>query len=372
MTSFEQTALWNYVLPEDRIAAAPAERRSGSRLLVVPPTGSLQDLSFTALPDLLDPGDLLVVNDVRVTPARLHCARASGGRVEVLVVGFEGEGRWTDGRSLVAMHRSNRALQAGESLVIAGHAAGLRYVGPTDEGLSGFQVEGDVSAAAILDAVGALPLPPYILKRRSEDPASAAVSDAERYQTVFAREAGAVAAPTAGLHFDATVLGELAARGIERAAITLRVGAGTFRPVRAEDGLAGHRMHREHFTVPSETAEAVARARARGGRVVAVGTTVVRALEAAAGGSGATPELAVGDQWTELLIAPGHRFRVVDALITNFHLPRSTLLALVAAFGGVEQMTRAYMHAVASGYRFYSYGDAMFLPQCAPEVPEQP
>jgi S-adenosylmethionine:tRNA ribosyltransferase-isomerase len=308
--------------------------------------GALRHHLFRDLPDLLAPGDLLVVNRSRVFPARLRGRRATGGEAEILLIRDQGEGRWE------AMVRPGRHLRPGQkvtldddlSVVIESEALaadGRRRVRLLSK-------RRDVAAG--LDRCGHTPLPPYI--RRPDRP-----SDRERYQTVYAREPGSVAAPTAGLHFTPAVLGRLKERGVETAEVVLHVGPGTFRPVTASR-VEDHRLDPEPFVVPPETASAVAAARARGGKVVAVGTTTVRTLETVARGGG----LIGADQGeTALVIVPGYTFRVVDALLTNFHLPRSSLLMLVSAFAGHQPVLQAYAEAVRAGYRFYSYGDAMLI-----------
>lgn len=352
MTDLLDASAYDYALPRELIAATPADKRSASRLLHLGDQG-LVDHSFSDLPSLLRAGDLLVVNDARVSPVRLHGKRASGGKVEVFVVGFGQEGHWDDPTApLVAMLRSNRRVAEGEVVDIDG--VGVEVLS-RDGKLARCRVR-DGDAWSLLDSRGAIPLPPYILKRRAElespidDPL-----DTTRYQTVFARAPGAVAAPTAGLHFDDAVLSDLTGRGIGVASVTLHVGIGTFAPVQTER-LDEHAMHTEHYAVPDETADRIEQTRAAGGRVIAVGTTVVRTLESAFDGS----VLRRGHGGTELFIRPGYRFGIVDGLVTNFHLPRSTLLALVSAFCGYEAARAAYEHAVANAYRFYSYGDAMF------------
>lgn len=327
-----------YSLPERLIAQSPAERRDASRLLHVRRDG-LEHLQFTSFPDLLRPGDLLVVNDTRVIKARLHGRKDSGGRVEVLVERIE-----ADDVALCQV-RVSKPLKPGRAVTVGRHRVEV------------IEREGDFyrlrfpgAVTDILDEVGEVPLPPYI-----ERPAGGC--DLERYQTVYARRSGAVAAPTAGLHFTRAVLAAVQARGVELAQVTLHVGAGTFQPVRVTD-VTAHRLHSERYDVPEPAAEAVARCRARGGRVVAVGTTVVRTLESAAGEGG---RVDAGAGETSLFITPGFRFRVVDALLTNFHLPESTLLMLVCAFGGHRRVLEAYDAAVSAGYRFFSYGDAMYL-----------
>jgi len=339
-----RVADFHYDLPPELIAQQPLAERRASRLLVVDAAGdSLHDAHFTGLPDHLRAGDLLVFNDTRVIPARLRGRKAgSGGRVEVLV-----ERPDADGRSALCHLRASRAPSAGTVLELADGALTATVTGRVDDLFALDFGPGDALVER-LECHGEMPLPPYI-----DRPAEAA--DRERYQTVYARHAGAVAAPTAGLHFDEAMLARLAERGVESAHVTLHVGAGTFRPVRSER-VEDHRMHAECYVVPAAAARAIAAARARGSRVIAVGTTVVRTLEAAAAGTGMV-EAGTGE--TRLFLAPGARFRVVDGLVTNFHLPGSTLLMLVCAFAGHERVLRAYRHAVEQRYRFFSYGDAM-------------
>lgn len=332
---------FHYELPDELIARRPTARRSDSRLLRLDGgTGRVADLGFRDLPSLLRPGDLLVFNDTRVVPARLHGHKEeTGGKVEVLLERLVGP------RHALVQLRSSKSPAAGSSIVIAG---GPRVVVEGREGdfwILAFEED----AAGVFERCGEMPLPPYL--RRAAEP-----FDRERYQTVYAREPGAVAAPTAGLHFDSDVLADCAARGVGTAHVTLHVGAGTFQPVRVDD-VREHRMHAELAVVPAATVAAITACRAREGRVVAVGTTAVRALESAAA-QGPLAEYA-GD--TRLFIAPGYRFRVVDALVTNFHLPESTLLMLVSAFAGRDHVLAAYRHAVERRYRFFSYGDAMFV-----------
>ncbi len=333
---------FHYELPPERIARFPLPERAASRLLELRlPRGSIVDRRVRDLVELLRPGDLLVLNDTRVIPARLLGRKDTGGRVEILV-----ERILAPDRALAHVRASKAPRPGGELRLEDGtrlEVSGRR------EALFELAFPPDRPVMDVLQALGHVPLPPYL--RRPDTP-----QDRERYQTVYAREPGAVAAPTAGLHFDAALLDALRKRGVGTARITLHVGAGTFQPVRVER-IEAHRMHPEWLRVSQSVCEAVTRARARGGRVVAVGTTVVRALETAAAGG----PLAPFEGETRLFITPGYRFRVVDALLTNFHLPESTLLMLVCAFGGHEVVMRAYRHAVAAGYRFYSYGDAMFL-----------
>jgi S-adenosylmethionine:tRNA ribosyltransferase-isomerase len=336
---------FHYELPEALIAQRPAPERAASRLLVLDARGA-HDRRFAELPQLLAAGDLLVVNDTRVIKARLLARKPTGGRVELLIERIEGAHR------ALCQLRASKATPPGTELVLDG---GPRLtVGERRADL--FEVASpELPIDELLEAHGHVPLPPYV--ERPDDGA-----DRERYQTVYARAPGAVAAPTAGLHFDRPLLDALAARGVETASVTLHVGAGTFQPVRVDD-LAGHTMHPERVEVGAATVAAIERTRARGGRVVAVGTTVVRSLESAASGGALVPYS--GE--TRLFIVPGHRFSSVDLLVTNFHLPESTLLMLVAAFGGMQRVMAAYRHAVAARYRFFSYGDAMLV-HPAPEA----
>jgi S-adenosylmethionine:tRNA ribosyltransferase-isomerase len=339
----------DFALPEELIAQAPLEARGASRLLLLPRAGGAsRNLHFDDLPDLLAPGDLVVLNDSRVIPARLVGQKASGGRVEVLLVEPSpgvppGEpARW------LAMAQASKPIRVGASMDFEG--LGAEVVRVAGEGFYEVRFDRDEAGLArALERVGRIPLPPYI--RRAPD-----ATDRERYQTVIAREPGSVAAPTAGLHFTPELLARLASRGVARATVTLHVGPGTFLPVRAAR-LEEHRMHAERYEVPEETCRAFDAARQRGGRVVAVGTTVVRALESSFSPDG----LAAGPGRTDIFIRPGHVFRAVDGLLTNFHLPRSTLLALVCAFGGTGRVLPAYREAVAARYRFFSYGDAMAI-----------
>ncbi|MFU8895603.1 MAG: tRNA preQ1(34) S-adenosylmethionine ribosyltransferase-isomerase QueA [Gammaproteobacteria bacterium] len=343
---------FNYDLPESLIAQAPLDDRSASRLLVVDgAAGRWRDAGFRDLPGFLQPGDLLVLNDTRVIPARVFGQKESGGRVELLVERLVGE------RGVIGQLRASKSPAPGGRLRFEGDASAV-VVARTGHDGDLFELAFDRPVLPWLEVAGHMPLPPYIHRAANE-------SDQARYQTIFGRQPGAVAAPTAGLHFDEPLLAALAARGVETATVTLHVGAGTFQPVRSEDPRA-HRLHAERVTVDASTCAAVAAARARGGRVVAVGTTVVRSLEAAAAGG----RLAPLEGETELFILPGYRFQVVDALVTNFHLPESSLLMLVCAFAGQDTVLGAYRHAVAAGYRFFSYGDAMLLTP-APGVREE-
>lgn len=335
---------FDYALPPELIAQTPPLERSGGRLLCVDPDeGPFRDRRVTDLPSELHADDLLVLNDTRVIRARLHGVKASGGRIEAMIE------RPLDARRALAQLRASKSPKPGGVLHF-GNGALNAVVRGRDGDLFELEFETEDLLSA-LDQWGELPLPPYIERTPGAD-------DDRRYQTVWAREPGAVAAPTAGLHFDDAMLAAVHARGVRVAHVTLHVGAGTFQPVRVDD-LNAHRMHAERVAVDAALVEAVAATRARGGRVVAVGTTVVRALESAAA---ATGQLAPFSGETRLFITPGYSWRVVDALMTNFHLPQSTLLMLVSAFGGYERIMAAYRHAVAERYRFFSYGDAMWLP----------
>ena len=344
---------FDFELPPELIAQHPAAERSGSRLLdgTVAP---FADRVFRELPALLREGDLMVFNDTRVIKARLFGAKASGGGVELLVE------RVLPPDEAWAHIRASKSPRPGSTLRFGDAAAGTGFeaqvlgrCGP-DDALFHLRFPGDVFA--LLEQHGHVPLPPYIAHADEAD-------DVRRYQTVFADRPGAVAAPTAALHFDAALLAAIAARGVQSARVTLHVGAGTFQPVRSDD-LGQHQMHTEWFDVPQATVDAVARTRAAGGRVVAIGTTTVRALESAAVASeqaGRPGALQAGAGETRIFITPGYRFRVVDRLVTNFHLPKSTLMMLVSAFSGTRRIRALYAHAIAQRYRFFSYGDAMLL-----------
>ncbi len=335
---------FTFDLPPELIAQAPLAERSASRLLAVDgATGAIDDRLFTDLPGLLQAGDLLVFNDTRVVAARIFGSKPSGGRVELFL-----ERPIAERRALAQM-RASKAIRPGLEVMTAGGV--VRVV---ERHADLWEVETPTEVLAFFDAHGQMPLPPYIAREAGE-------LDRERYQSLFARVPGAVAAPTASLHFDAPLLARIADRGVLTARVTLHVGAGTFQPLRVDD-LAQHVMHAERFVVDAALVEAVQACRARGGRVVAVGTTAARALESAAAGG----ELAPGHGDTRLFITPGYRFRVVDALVTNFHLPESTLLMLVSAFAGRELILAAYAQAVRERYRFFSYGDAMLLTPCRP------
>jgi len=335
---------FDYALPVELIAQTPLPQRSASRLLVVDGERRI-DSNFVDLPQWLRAGDLLVLNDSRVLHARLLGHKESGGQVEILVE------RLLDRHTVLAQLRASKSPRPGSRLWLEDELD-VEVLG-RDAEFYRLRFSGD--AAELIERHGRLPLPPYI-ERAAEAP------DEERYQTVYARERGSVAAPTAGLHFDQALLGDLRGKGIDIAYVTLHVGAGTFQPVRVSD-LAQHRMHTESYVLPQPTADAIAATRARGGRIVAVGTTSLRVLESAA----LEGNMKVGAGETALFVTPGFGFRAVDALITNFHLPKSTLLMLVAAFGGLDEIRSAYKHAIAARYRFFSYGDAMLLHRSRPQ-----
>jgi S-adenosylmethionine:tRNA ribosyltransferase-isomerase len=337
---------FDFELPEQLIAQVPVTPRDASRLLVLPRDGRVRHRAFADLPSLLRAGDLLVFNDTRVIPARLVGYKAdTGGKAELLLLEpLDGEmgARWR------AMGQSSKALRAGVLLQFGALEAKVEAV--LGDGFYDVRLDREgAELEAALAHVGRIPLPPYI--RRDAGPV-----DAERYQTIFARSPGSAAAPTAGLHFTPEVLAALEARGVERAAVTLHVGPGTFLPFRGES-LEAHRMHEERYDVPEATVRAFDACRARGGRVVAVGTTAVRTLESACSGG----RLVAGPGRTALFIVPGYRFQTADLLVTNFHLPRTTLVVLVSAFGGRERVLAAYRDAVQEKYRFFSYGDAMLV-----------
>jgi len=330
---------FDYELPPELIAQAPLAERSASRLLIV--GEDLDDRQFSDLPDYIRPGDLLVFNDTRVLHARLHGTKTSGGQIEVLIE------RPVGPHEALAQIRASKSPKPGSTLRLA-DAFDVTVLGRVGEFFH-LRFPDDEDLVQLLERHGKLPLPPYIQRAAGD-------ADESRYQTVYARSPGSVAAPTAGLHFDESVLKRVAERGAKCAWLTLHVGAGTFQPVRVDD-LGEHSMHCERYVIPQETVDAIAATRAAGGRVIAVGTTSMRALEAAA----QEGPLAAGSGETEIFILPGFRFRVVDALVTNFHLPKSTLLMLVSAFAGMDTMRQAYRHAIAQRYRFFSYGDAMLL-----------
>ncbi|MGZ8183469.1 MAG: tRNA preQ1(34) S-adenosylmethionine ribosyltransferase-isomerase QueA [Methylobacter sp.] len=333
---------FNYLLPEALIAQKPLAERTASRLLCMDRnTGRIADRQFIDFIDLIDERDLLVFNDTKVIPARLFGKKQSGGKVEILIE------RILDDHHAIAHVRASKAAKAG-TLIELDNGYDCEVLGRTDD-LFHLEFKGEPSLLTILEQIGHIPLPPYITREDDQ-------SDLARYQTVFAREVGAVAAPTAGLHFDQAMMEKLKAKGVQSAFVTLHVGSGTFQPVRVEN-LSEHLMHKEYFAVLPEAVAAVQQAKARGGRVVAIGTTAVRALESAS--KSGRLEAGFGD--TDLFITPGYQFKSVDAILTNFHLPESTLLMLVSAFAGYEHIMNAYGHAIDQSYRFFSYGDAMFL-----------
>ncbi len=347
-----KTEKLNYKLPEELVAQEPVDHRSDSRLMVLNrSTGLVIDSQFSGLPDFLRRGDCLVLNDTKVLPARFFGHRATGGRLEGLFLKEQSPGVW------LVMLKGVRKLKVGERIVLKDNRKSdfckARLIEKEGQGRCLIEVEHDGNAEAILEVIGFPPLPPYI--KRDDNPETAK-ADKLRYQTVYANRSGAVAAPTAGLHFTKELLEQLRAIGVVTARVTLHVGAGTFKPVETEE-LEEHDIHEEWFSIDAENAEIVNEAKRRGGRIVAVGTTSVRTLETVARDSGV--EAFSGT--TRLFITPGYQFKIVDAMITNFHLPRSTLLALVGAFAGLENVMAAYRHAIEQRYRFYSYGDAMLI-----------
>ncbi|MCX7195431.1 MAG: tRNA preQ1(34) S-adenosylmethionine ribosyltransferase-isomerase QueA [Proteobacteria bacterium] len=331
---------FNFTLPEHLIAQHPPERRGASRLLCIRGE-SREDSVFAQLPSLVREHDLLVFNDARVLKARLFGVKESGGKIEVLIE------RILDEHHALAQVRASHAPKPGSRLLLAGHLP-VMVLGREREFFR-LRFDSTENVSSLLEQYGQLPLPPYITH-------AANAEDEERYQTVYACQPGSVAAPTAGLHFDDAMLDALRAQGTQLAYLTLHVGAGTFQPVRVNN-VRDHVMHRERYAIPQATVEAIMQARARGGRIIAVGTTSLRALESAA----QQDRLRAGEGETSIFITPGYRFKVVDVLLTNFHLPKSTLLMLVCAFGGMDAMLAAYGHALEQQYRFFSYGDAMLI-----------
>ena len=333
---------FNYHLPESLIAQKPLAERTASRLLHLDKvSGAIKDGQFSDFLDLLTANDLVVFNDTKVIPARLYGHKASGGKIEILIERIKGE------HQALAHIKASKSPKPDSLLNLDGGAV-CRVI-ERENDLFRLQFETEQTLLDLLAEIGHIPLPPYIERADDSD-------DLERYQTVFAKQAGAVAAPTAGLHFDQAALDKLEAKGITKAFVTLHVGSGTFQPVRADD-LADHVMHKEFYQVSQATVDAVQQARARGGRVVAIGTTAVRALESASR-SGCL-QAGFGD--TDLFITPGYQFKSVDAMLTNFHLPESTLLMLISAFAGYDAVMQAYQHAIQQQYRFFSYGDAMVI-----------
>jgi len=332
---------FTYQLPDSLIAQKPLAERDASRLLCMDKnSGHLTDRQFTDFIDLINDNDLLVFNDTKVIPARLYGKKQSGGKIEILIE------RLLDDHHALAHVKASKSPKAG-ALIDLDQGYSCTVQGRADDL---FILEfADMTVMELLDLIGHIPLPPYIT--RADD-----VSDLTRYQTVFAKEAGAVAAPTAGLHFNDALMAKIKALNIQTAFVTLHVGSGTFQPVRAEN-LVDHVMHKEYYAVPEATVDAVQRTRELGGRVIAIGTTAVRALESAS----TSGQLKAGFGDTDLFITPGYAFKSVDALLTNFHLPESTLLMMISAFAGYDEIRNAYQHAIKESYRFFSYGDAMFL-----------
>ena len=337
---------FNYNLPPELIAQHPLPDRSSSRLLVlnqnIDQETIIEDKQFTDLLELLKPNDLLIFNDTKVIPARLFGRKESGGAVEILLE------RIIDTNKAIVQIRASKSPKPGNQILIGNDANGfsIEVLGRPDTNSPFYEVKFPKACIPLLEKYGQLPLPPYITHQADSD-------DQQRYQTVVAKNPGAVAAPTAGLHFDESLLEKIKAKGAQYATITLHVGAGTFTPVRTED-LSEHKMHSEWFSIPKETQLAIEESRRLGGSIIAVGTTSLRALESGA-------ELGITEGETRLFITPGYKFKVIDKLITNFHLPCSTLLMLVSAFAGVQPIRKAYDHAISQQYRFFSYGDAMFL-----------
>ncbi len=349
---FMKTEKLNYCLPPELIAQHPAPVRSNSRLLVFNRSnGEIIDSQFSRLGNFLSPGDCLVLNDTKVLPARFFTCRRSGAKLEGLFLTESTTGIWD------IMLRGSRKVKPGEKLYLIDREKQIFCTVVVLERINGgkcrLKVDADGDAETILDRVGYPPLPPYI--KRDDDPAVAAV-DELRYQTVYARKAGAVAAPTAGLHFTDKLIGQLKQAGIHFAYVTLHIGEGTFKPISTEN-LEDHQMHQERFSISEENARIINSAKDKGSRIIAVGTTSARTLETIATGS----KVRAGRDATSLFITPGYRFKIIDAMITNFHLPKSTLLALVAAFTGLENILAAYQHAIEQRYRFYSYGDVMLI-----------
>lgn len=331
---------YDYSLSEDLIAQHPSTDRTSSRLLVVESEGDFHELKFSNISELLRRGDLLVVNDTRVVPARLHAAKPSGGKVEIMLE------RILNSQHALVQLRSSKLVKEGQKLLVDDRCL---VVSGREDPFFQLKICGVGDIFDLFTTSGSVPLPPYISREATE-------LDQERYQTVYSHTPGAVAAPTAGLHFDQTLIDALIGLGVDWTSITLHVGAGTFQPVRCQN-ISQHKMHHEQILVNQETCDKVTAAKSRGGRVIAVGTTVVRALESA----GSSGKLAPITMDTDLFISPGYKFRVVDALITNFHLPKSTLLMMVSAFAGYQRTMSAYQYAIDQKFRFFSYGDAMFM-----------
>lgn len=337
-----RTQDFDFYLPSELIAQYPAEKRSGSRLLHLDgQSGNLTDSNFVALTQWLNPNDLIVFNDTRVIKARLFGQKATGGAIEVMIE------RALNDHEALAQIRASRSPKAGARLLLEGQIEAV-VIGRDDD-LFHLQFLNDAPIYDLLERYGHLPLPPYIAHAAESE-------DESRYQTVYAKHAGAVAAPTAGLHFDEAMLASIEAMGVNTAYVTLHVGAGTFQPVKVDE-ISAHKMHSERYHIPEATLALIAETKQKGGRVLAVGTTALRALESAA----QSGVLKAGNAETSIFITPGYQFRVVDCLLTNFHLPKSTLMMLVSAFAGHAHIMRAYQHAVQQQYRFFSYGDAMLI-----------
>jgi S-adenosylmethionine:tRNA ribosyltransferase-isomerase len=339
-----RVADFSFELPDELIARHPKKERSSSRLLSLDGnSGKLEHKVFTDIVDMLNPNDIMIFNNTKVIPARMFGQKATGGKVEVLVE------RVLDDHRVLAHVRSSKSPKEGATLILEGKAEAT-MLGRQGE-LFELRFSGEQNVFSILEDIGHMPLPPYIDRPDEEE-------DKERYQTVYNEKPGAVAAPTAGLHFDETLLQKIKEKGVETAFITLHVGAGTFQPVRV-DSVDDHIMHSEYIEVPEDVVEAINKAKAKGGRVIAVGTTSVRSLESAAKVHGGELRAFSGD--TDIFIYPGYEFKVIDAMVTNFHLPESTLIMLVSAFAGQQHIMNAYHTAIEQRYRFFSYGDAMFL-----------
>ena len=342
----------NYELPEELIAQKPADKRTASRLLVLDrPSAGIADKTFSDIADFINPGDCLVLNDTKVLPARFFARRKTGARLEGLFIKELAGGVWQ------VMLKNSRKIKPGETIELIGKDktpfCDVTAVERTEDGQWVLNINAKGTPEEILSQTGFPPLPPYI--KRDDNPDTAA-DDFSRYQTVYAKNAGAIAAPTAGMHFTTELMDRLKQKGVSIAYVTLHVGAGTFKPVTAEN-LADHPMHSERYCLDTENFEIINRTKESGGRIIAVGTTSVRTLEAIA----ADGELKPAQGSTRLFIKPGYEFKAVDAIITNFHLPKSTLIALVGAFAGMEKIMKAYTHAIKNNYRFYSYGDSMII-----------
>ena len=347
-----KTEKLNYYLPPELIAQCPCPVRSSSRLLVLnPSTGDTIDSRFSSIGDFLSPGDCLVLNDTKVLPARFFARKTTGGKLEGLFLGQNSDNNW------IVMIKGARRLRAGDILILKDRQKGdfceAELLKKQARGRCLLRLKTEADTETVLEAIGFPPLPPYI--KRDDDPAAADI-DKTRYQTVYARKNGAVAAPTAGLHFTEPLIEQLKLAGISFAYITLHVGAGTFKPVTVEN-LDNHQIHQEQFSIDQENARIINTAKSQGARIIPVGTTSTRTIETLADG----PQIEAAAGSTELFIKPGYKFKITDAMITNFHLPKSTLLALVGAFAGLENILAAYNHAILQQYRFYSYGDAMLI-----------